>query len=137
LNRKIWYNIVIGLMILLGPASQYAPGVMERVIRVRQSGSTAYGLPETLPQTEGYITLKEPDLIGEVVWIRRMGVKNDQWRSMLVVDCAGHADGGYEWMVRNGIIAEIDYRTAKEYNTIGRAINITIVDDLSELYNLR
>jgi hypothetical protein len=46
---------------------------------------------------------------------------------MLVVDCAGIQDGGYDWMVRNGIVAEIDYESAVAWGTVGRGIRVDIL----------
>lgn len=33
----------------------------------------------------------------------------------LVFDCAGQADGGYDWMVENSIVAEVDWYTWEKH----------------------
>lgn len=118
---------VILILILSGWASQYAPGKMEEVIRVRQTpGRTNHSLPQELPEADGRIALLEPDLIGDVVLV----CPHDSTlpcRTMLVVDCAGIQDGGYDWMVRNGIVAEIDYESAVAWGTVGRGIRVDIL----------
>ena len=118
-------NALLLFVVVTGIASQYAPGVMQEVIAVRQAGRTSYSLPANLPDVDGYIALLEPDLIGQIVYVRPVGTH--PWRSMLVVDCAGHADGGHRWMLRNGIIAEVDHQTAKAWGTLGRGIEIELL----------
>lgn len=110
-----------GIMIISGWASQYAPGVMERVIAVRQvPGRTAHDLPIDLPQVDGYVATADCNEIGTILWLRPIG--QEQWESFLVADCAG-ADS-YGWMVNNNILVEVDYETAVRWDTVGRGQRI-------------
>jgi len=111
--------------LLFGVCSQYDPGVMESVIRVRQSGRTAMNLPTNLPRVDGYVALKECSDIGKIVWMRKLG--SDKWESFYVVDCAGIKDGGRDWMERNNIVAEIDGDTARRWDVVGRGFNVEIM----------
>jgi hypothetical protein len=111
-------SITLALIVVAaGWASHYDPNVMERTVAVRQRIGH---LPENLDWEGGYIALLEPDLIGQEVLV----CKEHSCRWVLVVDCAGHADGGYAWMVRNGIAGELDYRTATEMQTHGHKITV-------------
>lgn len=79
--------------------SQYAPGVMSRVVVIRQSGRTSHDLPADLPSVFGFAAAQECSRIGDVVLV-------DGYR-FLVVDCASKSDAresgglsGWEWMVK-------------------------------------
>ena len=39
----------------------------------------------------------------------------------------GKIDGGYAWMVNDGIIAEIDYASAQRWGTVGYRIEIEMM----------
>jgi len=110
--------IVMVTVVRIGIASQYAPGVMEQVIRVRQTpGRTARTLPEPLPDVDGYVAVVDCNRIGSIAYLRPAGTT--EWERFLVVDCAGIADGGRDWMLRNGIVAEVDHNTARRWETVG------------------
>jgi len=113
---------VIIVVVATGLVSQYAPGVMEKVIKNRQSWGQ---LPEILPDVAGYIAVVDCSALGEVWLLRPRGTQT--WGRFLVVDCAGpqlRPDGktGGQWMLDNNIFAEVGYRTAKDWGTIGRGI---------------
>ena len=109
----------IFLIILTGIASQYAPLKMESVINVRQiPGKTAYTITQDLSQYDGFIAMESCDELGNEYYIRPQNTT--AWEFFLVVDCSGHAETS-EWMERNNIIVEVDYETAKRWETIGRA----------------
>ena len=111
--------------IQVGWASQYAEGVMQRVIWNRQHGCCGqYSLPATLPDVDGYVAVAERDRIGSLVWLRPVGQTN--WELFLVADCAGYADGGYAWMKQNNILAEVDANTAIRWKTPGRGIQVQL-----------
>jgi hypothetical protein len=142
------FALVMLLTTQPGIASQYAPGVMQRTIAVRQAGRTAHHLPQELPEVDGYGAHPLPELIGEIVWVRPEG--HDRWYSILIVDTANHADGGLafqaygrsrrlshtqgEWVraqIRAGTLIpriplEIDYELARAWNTVGRGIRIEV-----------
>ena len=101
---------------IAGIASQYAPGVMQVVIRNRQ----LYGqLPETIPKVSGYAAVYDCTRIGNTTYIN--------YKKFLIVDCAGD-DTTRQWMTRNNIIAEIDYESATTWDTIGRGMRVTMCD---------
>ena len=115
--------VQIGLtlaIIATGTASQYAPGVMDRVIANRQAGITAMDLPLKLPPVDGYIAVLNCADIGKIVLLKPTG--SDKWERFLITDCAGKRDGGYSWMLRSNIIVEVDYETAKRWDTVGYGI---------------
>ena len=104
-------------------ASQYDPGVMDRVIATRQAGLTSMNLPQALPKVDGYIALESCARIGEIVRIRHEG---DPWESFLVTDCSGHVETT-DWMLRNNIFGEVDYETAVRWNVLGRGAKIEVL----------
>jgi len=118
-------KIMIVFTLVSGWASQYAPGVMERVVRVRQSGRTSMDLPVELPDVDGFIAVEDCDRIGDIVYIRREGT--EKWYSFLVADCSGHAETT-SWMERNNILIEVDYETAVRWDTVGRGIKIELME---------
>lgn len=119
------YNPPATVLITTGTMSQYARGKMQEVIRVRQTPGKAYPeLPQKLPAVDGYLAMRDPHWIGEVVKVcfEESGV----CETFLVVDCAGHSDGGFLWMNRNNIAAEMDYESAVRHNVIGRGTKVSI-----------
>ena len=115
---------VIIATLLSGFASQYAPGVMESVVRVRQSGRTAMDLPAVLPAVDGFVAMEDCAMIGQIVYIRPK--RKTEWDSFLVADCSGHSETS-AWMERNNILVEFGYNAAKRYGTIGRGIEIELM----------
>ena len=115
---------VIIATLLSGWASQYAPNVMDRVVRVRQSGRTAMDLPTSLPAVDGFVAMEDCAMVGEIVFIRPKG--ESHWDSFLVADCSGHAETS-AWMERNNILVELGYNSAKRYDTIGRGLEIELM----------
>jgi len=109
-----------------GGASQYDPGLMERVIANRQGYSQ---LPADLPAVDGYIAVVDCARLGEVWLVKPVG---GSWETMFVADCAGphlRDDGmtGGEWMLENNVLMEIDHQTALRWNTIGAGIQIKVL----------
>ena len=107
-----------------GWASQYAKGVMQRVIRVRQAGRTSRTLPENLPQVDGYAAALSANAIGQIWYIQPEG--HSHWERILIVDCGG-ADGGASWMARNNVLVEVDYETAQRWDTLGRGKRVRVL----------
>lgn len=120
---------------VIGGASQYAPGVMEDVIKTRQAGRTSYHLPKYLPTVDGYVARPYPHEIGTIIYLRPVG--SEEWESFLVVDCGGVADGGRDWMLRNGILVEVDAETAERWNTVGRLIKVEMMTSPQYLRYIR
>ena len=104
-----------------GIASQYAPGVMERVVRVRQAGRTARNLPHDLPAVDGFVAAERCADIGQV-WTVMHGERVER---MLVADCSGHASTT-QWMRRNRILIEVDGATARRWGVVGRGAPVTV-----------
>lgn len=104
-----------------GVASQYAPGVMERVVRVRQAGRTARNLPRELPAVDGFVAAERCADIGQV-WTVMHGERVER---MLVADCSGHASTT-RWMQRNNILVEVDGATARRWGVVGRGARVTV-----------
>jgi hypothetical protein len=102
-------------------ASQYAPGIMEWVIRQRQSNQTAYPLPQRLPAVDGYIAVRDCEQIGALWKV----IYNKRAETFLVADCAGNATTR-QWMERNNIQIEVDYITAVRWNVVGRGPVVTV-----------
>ena len=103
----------------VGIASQYASGVMQRVIAYRQRRGQ---IPRDLRQYDGFVAVPYAANIGDEYWIRPVGT--GAWELFLAVDCGGIADGGQRWMLRNGIHFEVDYETARRWRTVGRGIEV-------------
>lgn len=107
------------ITIASGVASQYAPGIMERVAIYRKTRPTAYALPSPLPTTDGMIAVLHCEHIGETWLLRHEGVVE----TFLVVDCAGDR-ATREWMLRGNVIAEVDGATAARWGVVGRAARV-------------
>lgn len=114
--------LLVAAMVVMGWASQYSPGVMERVIPRQQR----YGhLPSVLPIVDGYVAVLDCRRMGEVVLLRRRG--DQEWLRFFVADCAGD-NRTRAWMLRNNILVELDGATAKRWGTVGRGIRIEMLE---------
>ena len=114
----------IFLILLTGIASQYAPNKMEQVIAVRQiPGKTAYTITQDLTAYDGFIAMQDCNELGNEYYLRPINTTN--WELFLVTDCSGHTETS-NWMRRNNIIVEVDYETAKRWETIGNGIEIEL-----------
>ena len=108
-----------------GWASQYAPGVMQKVIANRQRWKQI----GDVGGYDGYVAVRDCQDIGRTYRIRPVGTT--EWERFLAVDCACRTDrrehdglSGYAWMVRHGIWFEVDYETAQRWSTVGRGIKV-------------
>ena len=110
------------LVLTVGTLSQYAPGKMEVVVRVRQAGRTARHLPADLPEVDGYLAVLDCAEIGEV-WTLRYCSPGGACviERFLVVDCAGDEETR-NWMRRDNILGEIDGATAARWGVVGRGV---------------
>jgi hypothetical protein len=113
-------------IVMTGWASQYAPGVMDKVVYNRQHLSTVLSIPQKLPAVHGYVAGRYCSDIGGVVYLRPAGCDDCRFERFLVADCAGIADGGLSWMLRNNIVVEVDYATAVRWGTVGRGIQVEL-----------
>lgn len=99
-----------------GNLSQYAPGVMEHVVRIRQAGLTAKSLPTVLPPVDGFLAVIDCAEIGNTVVVHA----EQKHETFLIADCAGDKSTA-SWMWRNNVIGEIDGETAKRWQVVGKA----------------
>jgi hypothetical protein len=114
-------------VITTGWASQYGRSVMERTVELRQRWGQ---LPEDLSGYDGFVAAQECADIGKVVYLRPVEWK--RWERFLVADCASKNDrqsdtdprSGWQWMVSQNILVEVDFQTAARWQTIGRGIRI-------------
>jgi len=118
-------------VVATGVASQYAEGVMPRVIRTRQAGLTSMNLPQVLPAVHGYAASMYCEDIGKIVYLRPSECEDCRFERFLIADCAGSAKT-LNWMQRNNIPYEIDYKSVLRWsellgrNMIGRGIKIEV-----------
>jgi len=112
------------VLAVTGIASQYAPGVMDEVITNRQKWEQ---IPQDVSNFDGYIAVQNSGDIGKVFYIKPEGY--DSWEKFLAVDCAGIADGGKSWMLRNNILVEVDYSTAERWDAVGRGKKIRMLTE--------
>lgn len=116
-------NLLVAISLLFtGTASQYAPGVMERVIETRQAGLTAYDLPQDLSGYTVFLAVEDCRLVGTPVLIQPLSGPIEQG---IITDCSGHAETS-NWMLWNNIVCEVDYETAMRWNTVGKGIHVFI-----------
>jgi len=121
--------VVIGIIcaqIFVGGASQYAPGVMDRVVELRQKWGQ---LPDDLSQYDGAVAVPECLNIGTDLWCRPVGSKT--WEHFIAADCGSKSDSresdglsGWEWMVTHNMLIEVDYETAVRWDTVGKMIEV-------------
>ena len=105
-----------------GYTSTYAPGVFETVIRNRQTGLTRYDVGAIKSHIRGYIAVEDCSLINQEV----LACFGDSCERLLIVDCAGVADGGRAWMQRTGIVGEVDPGTFSKYKVPGEALEMNL-----------
>lgn len=99
-------------LVLVGIASRYDPGVMEQVVRNR-------GML-TPPVHTAKIAVLDAEDIGK----RFLVCREEHCEIAWAVDCAGIADGGYDWMVRNNVVLELDYETAMRTGWTGKEVEM-------------
>lgn len=112
--------IAVAVITLVGFVSQYAPGVMERVIYNRTNGKAtpitpvegAYAIAVencAMLSYTGYIFLTLPDgtEVGPL--------------DVYVADCSGDPETT-RWMRENNIIAEVEFRVAQQFGFVGRGV---------------
>ncbi len=114
-------RVIATTTVLSGWFSFYAPGVMARSVR----NHFKYGHVQTATFEGCAVALPDCEDLGKTVWIR--SGPGEEWISCLVGDCASKTDyqsetdrrSGYEWMLTEGIIAELDYETAQRIGRYG------------------
>lgn len=106
-------SILVIAMLSLAPietgyASWYAPGVMERVVATRQRWGQ---LPGDVTRYDGFVAVRECGDIGTELWIKP--ARGERYELFLAADCA--APPAYQWMVRGGILVEVDADTRERW----------------------
>ena len=111
---------------LSGYASAYAPGVMAEVIRYRLDNDLwRHTPPRDWYTASGAIATNDCSQVGLMATL--VDPAGDEYR-VLIADCGG-ADGGADWMSRNNIIAELDWRLWTRLTTEhGRPLEIELDD---------
>jgi len=117
-------RVIASLVLTMGMASQYAPGVMDEVVANRQRGITIADLPDPLPSVDGFVAVEDCSEIGDIIWLRPEG--QGAWESFLVADCSGDQRTS-DWMARNNILVEVDYATALRWETVGYGIAVEML----------
>lgn len=118
--------IAMSIALTVGWASHYNPGIFERVVENRLSwGQVTH---EQVVAAECFAAARYPKYIGETIYIKRVkydsGLDNG-WIPCLIVDVAGIADGGLEWMLSNNVIVEVDPDTMLRLRGgLGRGVRI-------------
>jgi hypothetical protein len=113
-----------------GRASQYAEGIFQRVVGLRQDWGQ---LPEDVSMYDGFIAARECSDIGKAYYVRPVGAK--EWDHVLAADCASPNDrqsevdlrSGKEWMETEGILCEVSANLAVKWKTVGRMIDIEML----------
>ena len=111
---------------LRGYASAYADGVMEDTIRYRLDNDLwRHTPPRDWYLSHGAIATNDCSQVGLMATL--IDPAGNEYR-VLVAECGG-ADGGAEWMSRNRIIAELDWRLwTRLTGEHGRPLEIQIND---------
>ena len=106
----------------VGWASQYAPGVMDHVVKYQQRHKR---VPEDVSSFDGFVAVQSCSDVGRIYLIRPLGALC--WERFIAVDCSGSVETT-AWMVRNNILVEVDYETAVRWKTVGRGIRVELLD---------
>jgi hypothetical protein len=122
-------QFLLVLSILTGWASQYSPGIMQEVINNRQAWEQ---IPEDLSAYDGFVAVLDCAKIGDEVMLKPE--HSSTWEKFLVVDCAG--EDAVDWMQSNNILVEVDYSTAKRWNTVGNGIRVEYMQFLEHEHGL-
>ena len=109
--------IATSIALTIGWASHYNPGIFERVVENRVRWDQISWTQARA--AECYAAGRYPEYIGRTIYIKRdkskIGLEND-WIPCLIVDVAGIADGGLDWMLSNNVIVEVDPNTMLRLN---------------------
>lgn len=123
-----WVDVRIKFPPLEGRASQYAKGVMSRVVRYRQARGE---LPLDLSAYMGAVARPECADIGDEVWLRPAG---GEWELFIVADCGSKSDAresdglsGYEWMIQGNVLVEVGHETALRWDCVGRMMPVEML----------
>jgi len=121
------FNLFLVASLLMGAAtygraSQYAEGVMDRVIENRIAWEQ---IPKDLDKYAGFIAVRDCSNVGEEYYLYHPALSRPVL--VLATDCASKSDrqsdtdlrSGYEWMLDGNILVEMDYDLAERLGTVG------------------
>jgi hypothetical protein len=111
-----------------GWASAYAPGVFEDVVRHRFANDWWPVQPQLdwYIRAQGYIATNECRDVGRMATL--IDPSGREWR-VLIADCGerGKPGEGQDWMTRNRIIAELDWRLFERLTELhGKPLRIEV-----------
>lgn len=104
---------------LIGEVTYYGPGVMERVYANRLRWNHVEACEECI----GMVALLDRQHVGERVFLQRPG--HDPEGPFLVVDCAAKKD--FRRLKERGLVAEVDWRTARRWRMRGPLYGVRVV----------
>jgi len=115
--------LIVTAMVISGIASQYSPGTMERVAKVRE------GQGYEVDWTVEHVAVVDCNEVGE---FRQVRYRNNDgqwepWQQVQVIDCAMPGDGTEEWMEENEILLEMGYEEARGLGMVGRGVDMEMI----------
>ena len=111
-----WYDYDGGYL------SAYGKMPTDGTIAYRQTEGT---IPLDISEFDGVVAVLDCGRIGDVA----MMTVGDEVFNVIVFDCAGLADGGWNWMIDGGYLAEIGYYMWEKYpHIIGKYATIAYVE---------
>lgn len=94
--------------VLDGWLSAYAQTPTDATLAIRQEWGQ---LPADVTAYDGYVAVLDCAMVGQDATLHTAVGSFD----VLIFDCAGQADGGYDWMVDGRFVAEIDWYLWEAY----------------------
>lgn len=85
-------------------------------------------IPDSLAGFDGVVAVQDCSLIGTPAILISQG----HVLHVMIFDCAGHADGGYQWMSDNNIVGEVGYRIREKYPSIVGAHALLLIGGFNE-----
>lgn len=94
-------------------ASMRETGFLSAYDQAPTDATLAYRFGENvdLSAYDGFVAVRDCGRIGETAELETIAGTFD----VLIFDCAGGADGGLQWMIEGGYVAEIDYYLREAY----------------------
>ena len=112
--------LIIALLatVVRGSVTFYSPGVMDRVYLNR----LAWGHVQPCERCIGMIAVVEPGQVGKVAYLTRPGQAPEG--PFLIIDTA--ADKDRARLQRRGLVAEVDYQTARRWGMSGPVFDVQV-----------
>lgn len=117
-------RLALLLPVLVGLTSRYDLNVFPATVAARVEHGTI--TREQVATHDGFAAVVDCSLIGTTIWAQVNGglhfetgepVAGQEWRRLLIADCARRddGDGAKSWMLDNNILIEIDGELAQQY----------------------